>query len=148
MHFPAGPHMTKPTYRLSASIVIAFIIFTQQTAFAEQAPAPAFATRLLGFQLPHIDRKALVEKVETLRSRLIESKQALTRSLEDKKLDSGDVLITALIPGGLLYAGYRELRYEQAKDELGRLNAEIDEFADDLLAMQAMSASTAVAQLY
>ena len=135
-------------YRLSVAMIIFFLLFMQQTAFAEHTSVPAVAADLFGFQLPEVDHKVLVEKVEVLRNQLIERKEALTRNLENKKLDSGDILITAIIPGGLLYAGYRELRYEQAKDELGRLNAQIDEFADDFLAMQAMSAPTAVAQLY
>jgi hypothetical protein len=120
----------------------------QQTALAEKAQLPLVATSLLGFQLPHVDHHALVEQVEMLRNQLIERKEVLMRSLEDKKLDSGDVLITAILPGGLLYAGYKELRYEQAKDELARLNAEINEFANDLLAVQAMSAPADVAQAY
>jgi cell division protein FtsL len=140
--------MVKTMHSVSVTMIIFFILFMQQAAFAEHTSVPAVAADLLGFQLPEVDQKALVETVEVLRNQLIERKEALTRNLEAKKLDSGDVLITAIIPGGLLYAGYRELRYQQAKDELGSLNAEIDEFADDLLAMQAMSAQTAVAQLY
>jgi pyruvate/oxaloacetate carboxyltransferase len=140
--------MINAKYRLSASVAIFFLLFMQQTAFAEHAPVPAVGTGLLGFQLPDVDRGALVEKVEMLRGQLIERKQALARSLEDKKLDSGDALITAIIPGGLLYAGYKQLRYEQAKEELARINAEINEFSDDILAMQAMSAPATVAQLY
>jgi hypothetical protein len=134
--------------RLSVSAAIFFLVFMQQTAFAENAPVPAVATGLLGFQLPDVDPEALAEKVDMLRTQLIERKEVLTRSLEDEKLDSGDALIAAIMPGGLLYAGYKGLRYERAKDELARLNAEIDEFGNDLLAVQAMSAPAAVAQVY
>ena len=141
--------MIKTTYRLSFSLLIFFLLlFLQRTVFAENAALPAVGADLSAFQLPDVDRKALVEKVELLRNQLIESKEALMQDLEEKKLDGGDALITAIIPGGLLYAGYKELRYEQAKDQLARVNVEIDEFAADLLAMQAMSAPAAVAQLY
>ena len=141
--------MIKTRFRLPVAVAIfLLLLFIQRTAFAENAPAPAVGTYRSGFQLPDVDREALIEKVELLRNRLIESKEALAQNLEDKKLDGGDALITAIIPGGLLYAGYKELRYQQAKDQLARLNVEIDEFAADLLAMQAMSAPAAVAQLY
>jgi hypothetical protein len=43
-----------------------------------------------------------------------------------------------LMPGGLLYAGYREVRYEQAKNELADVSADIEEFSSDLLALQPM----------
>jgi pyruvate/oxaloacetate carboxyltransferase len=140
--------MIKATYKRSVSVAIFLLVFMQHTALAEKAQIPLVATGLIGFQLPHVDRQALVEKVEMLRSQMIERKEVLVRSLEDKKLDSGDVLITAIMPGGLLYAGYKQLRYERAKDELARLNTEINEFANDLLAVQAMSAPAAVAQAY
>ena len=140
--------MIKTMFKLSVSVAIFFLVFIEKTALAEHAPVPAVDTRLLGFQLPNVDREALVGKVELLRNQLIEREQVLTRSLEDKKLDSGDVLISVIIPGGLLYAGYKQLRYERAKDELARLDAEIDDFASDLLAVQAMSAPAPVAQAY
>ena len=134
--------------RLSVSAAIFFLVFMQQTAFAENAPVPPVVTGLLGFQLPDVDHEALAEKLDMLRTQLIERREVLTRSLEDEKLDSGDALIAAIMPGGLLYAGYKGLRYERTRDELARLNAEIDEFANDLLAVQAMSAPAAVAQAY
>jgi pyruvate/oxaloacetate carboxyltransferase len=134
--------------KLSVSAAIFFLIFMQQPAFAEHAPVPAVGAVLLGFQLPDLDPEALAEKVDMLRTQLIERREVLTRSLEEKKLGSSDALIAAIIPGGLLYAGYKELRYESAKDELARLNAEIDEIGNDLLAVQAMSAPAAVAQAY
>ena len=80
-------------------------------------------------------------------SRLIQRKQTLVQTVEDKKLDSGDAVITVIMPGGLLYAGYKKARYEQAKEELARVIAEIEEFSDDLLAMQSGSAPVIVAQL-
>lgn len=140
--------MIKSTCKLSLSAAIFSVIFMQQPAFAEHPPVTAVATGLLGFQLPNVDPEALVEKVDTLRTQLIKRKEVLMRSLEEKKLGSGDVLIAAIIPGGLLYEGYKKLRYEQAKDELAHLNAEIDELGNDLLAVQAMSAPAAVAQAY
>ena len=48
------------------------------------------------------------------------------------------------MPGGLLYAGYKKVRYEQAKNELARVSADIEEFSGDILAMQPRSASVAI----
>jgi hypothetical protein len=49
------------------------------------------------------------------------------------------------MPGGLLYAGYKKARYEQAKHELDRVSADIEEFSGDLLAMQSRSTPVMVA---
>ena len=118
-----------------------------QTAHAEQAPVPVTATDQLAIQLPDIDRVALIEQVRTLRSQLIQHKQALVQIVADKKLDSSDAIITAILPGGLLYAGYKKARLEQAKNELARVSADIEEYTGDLLAMQSMSAAVVIAQL-
>lgn len=117
-----------------------------QTAHAERAPVTLSTLDQFVIQLPVIDREALIEQVSALRSLLIQRKQTLVQVVADKKLDGGDAFITAIIPGGLLYAGYKKARYEQAKNELARVNADIEEFSGDLLALQFRS--VAVARLH
>jgi hypothetical protein len=95
--------------------------------------------------LPDVDRELLAEQVSLLRSQLIARKQALVQSVADRQLDGGDALITIIMPGGLLYAGYKKARYEQARNELDRVSADIEEFSGDLLAMQSRSAPVVVA---
>jgi len=51
------------------------------------------------------------------------------------------------MPGGLLYAGYKKVRYEQAKNELDRVSIDIEEYSGDLVAMQSRAAPVAVAWL-
>ncbi|MGD2055551.1 MAG: hypothetical protein PVJ15_02000, partial [Gammaproteobacteria bacterium] len=58
-----------------------------------------------------------------------------------------DALITVIMPGGLLYAGYKQARYEQAKNELARVSADIEEYSSDILAMQTGIAPIAIARL-
>jgi len=147
--------MIKTSNRLFMSTAIFCTAFMLQTAHAEQtqapapAPAPAPVSDLNQFtiQLPDVDREALIEQLRTLRSQLIQRKQALVQSVADKKLDSKDAVITAIMPGGLLYAGYKKVRYEQAKNELARVSTDIEEYSDDLLAMQPSPAQVVVAQL-
>jgi hypothetical protein len=98
-------------------------------------------------QLPDVDREALIERVRALRSQLIQRKQALLQIIADKQLDSSDAFITTILPGGLLYAGYKKACHEQAKNELASVNADIEEFSIDLLAMQSGSTPVFVARL-
>jgi len=119
-----------------------------QTARAEQAPVTVDALDQLVIQLPEIDREALIEQVSTLRSLLIQHKQKLMQIVADKKLDGGDAFITAIMPGGLLYASYKKARYEQAKNELARINADIEEFSGDLLVLQFSIVPVAMAELH
>jgi len=117
-----------------------------QTAHAEQAPVLLNTPDQLVIHLPEIDHEALAEQVRTLRSQLIQHKQDLVQIVADKKPDGGDVIITVIMPGGLLYAGYKTARYEQALSKLARINADIEEFSNDLLALS-RSMPVAVAQL-
>jgi len=132
--------------RLIMSIAIFCGAFMLNTAYADQAPVPVNIPGRFIIQLPDVDREMLVEQVEKLRGQLIQRKQVLEQTVADNKLDSSDAIITVLMPGGLLYAGYRKVRYEQAKDELANISADIEEFSSDLLAMQPMSMQVAIAQ--
>ena len=139
--------MTKTQNRLFNSTVVFLSVFALQTAHAEQVLMPSTATDILIVQLPGVDREVLIEQLRALRSQLIQRKQALIQNVADKKLDSKDAVITAIMPGGLLYAGYKKVRYEQAKNELARVSTDIEEYSSDLLAMQSSSTRTVVAQL-
>ena len=121
-------------------------VFMLQTARAEQILVPVTASYQLGIQLPEVDRYALAEQVRALRSQLIQRKQELLQAVSDKQLDTQDYIITVIMPGGLLYAGYRKARYEQAKNELARVSAEIDEYSHDIEAMETAPSSVILVQ--
>jgi hypothetical protein len=144
---PCGAHMTKTSNRLFISIAIFCSAFMLKTAHAEEAIVPVNASNRFIIQLPNVDRETLIAQVEMLRSQLIQRKQVLVQIIADGKLDSGDALITIFMPGGLLYAGYKKVRYDQAVNELSHVTADIEEFSGDLVAMQSMSVPVAVAQL-
>ncbi len=131
-------------FALIATISTASLV---QPASAEQLQVSGAAPAQLTVQLPYVDRDALVEDVRLLRSRLIQRKQELTQLVADKQMDGGDALITVIMPGGLLYASYKKARYESAKNELDRISEDIEEYSDDLLAMQSAPTPLAMALL-
>ena len=140
--------MTRTPNKLFMSLAIFCTAFMLQTAHAEQTLKLVTTPDHFTIQLPDVDREALIEQVKELRSQLIQRKQALIQIIADKKLDSSDAFITTIMPGGLIYAGYKKVRYEQAKNELASVNTDIEEFSDDLLAMQYESAPVAIARLH
>jgi len=140
--------MTRTPNKLFMSLTIFCTAFMLQTAHAEQTLVLVTSPDQFVIQLPDVDREALIEQVKELRSQLIQRKQALIQIIADKKLDSSDAFITTIMPGGLIYAGYKKARYEQAKNELASVNTDIEEFSDDLLAMQYESAPVAIARLH
>lgn len=88
------------------------------------------------FDIKPVNYAKLAEDVETLQNSLVQRQHELIKQVDKKKLNAGDALITVVMPGGLLYAGYRKHELEKAKKLLQAVNVEIKEFANDLLALR------------
>ena len=142
-----GSEMAKPMNKLLVSIVLLCTAFTLPTARAEQPQVTASSPGLLGVQLPGVDREELVDLIRSVRSQLILRKQVLVQIVEDSSLKGSNAVLAAIMPGGLLYAGFQKARHENARDELVRVNAAIEEYSSDILAMQPEPASVAIARL-
>ena len=139
--------MTITSNRLFMSIAIFCTAFLLQTAHAEQTLLQVTSPNQFVIQLPHVDRETLIDNVRTLRSQLIQRKQALVQTIADNKLDSSDAFIMTIMPGGLLYAGYKKASNAQAENELASISADIEEFSTDIMAMQTGAARVFVARL-
>jgi hypothetical protein len=133
--------------KLLVSIVLLCTAFVLPTARAEQPQVTASTPGLLGVQLPGVDREELVDLIRSLRSQLILRKQVLVQIVEDSSLGGSNAILAAIMPGGLLYAGFQKARHENAKDELLRVNTAIEEYSSDILAMQPETTSVAIARL-
>lgn len=90
----------------------------------------------LVFDIQKMDPSLLAEKIEKLRATFIRRQHELKQLVTSKKLNAGDALITIIMPGGLLYAGYRKQELEQAKTALLVVTEEIKELSNDLIIFQ------------
>lgn len=131
--------------RLFKTIILFCSVLVLQAANADELPVTAPGQ--LAVQLPDVDREALCEQLRTLRSQLILRKQELLQIVESQELDGGDAILTAILPGGLLYAGYKQVRHAQANRELDSVSADIEALTGDLLAIESTAARVLVAQL-
>lgn len=131
------------TRGLMALVAMLFSTLALQAAVAGevpgvQAPADVYVmaayTDTDGFvvEVPAIDPQLLAEQLEDLRAELLLRRAELVTEVNDLKLDGTDAIITVLLPGGLIYAGYRKHEYEMARHDLVEVNAELDELARDL----------------
>ena len=143
-----GASMIKTPNKLFLSLAIFSTAFMLQSAHAEQTLPAVAAPNQFVIQLPDVDREALAEQISVLRSQLIQRKQALIQVIADNELDSSDAVIMTIMPGGLLYAGYKKATCEQAKNELASVSDDIEEFSGDLLAMQTGATSAIIARLH
>lgn len=97
--------------------------------------------------LPSVDYNRVIEQIRTYQASLSHREEEITVYLDESRLSAKDVLITAIMPGGLLYAAVRKGSLEQAKAELAEIVDDMDELSHDLLAMQAAAGELTVAQL-
>ncbi len=114
-----------------------------------QGPSFAPAANAAGFYvvLPAVDTEQLIDRISAHRASLTQREQQIRDYLEDHQLGAEDVLITVIMPGGLLYAAVRKANLQQAQAELDQINAAMDELSRDLVAMQALAGDLTVARL-
>lgn len=97
--------------------------------------------------LPAANAKQLIVQIRTYRASLTQQEEEITQYIDENQLDVTDTLISVIMPGGLLYAAIRKGNLEEAKSELTRITADMNELSRDLLAMQVMAGELTVAQL-
>ena len=97
--------------------------------------------------LPAVNNKQLVGLLRNYQEALTRREQEITRYLDENRLDTADVLITVIMPGGLIYAAVRKANLEEARAELTEITDDMDELSRDLLAMQAGTGELTLAQL-
>jgi len=88
------------------------------------------------YDIQKVDPQLLAQDVEKLRAAFIRRQHELTQLVENREFGAGDALITVVMPGGLLYAGYKKQQLEKAKTSLSVVTAEITELSNDLMAFQ------------
>jgi hypothetical protein len=97
--------------------------------------------------LPTTDYNQLTGQIRTHLASLSVREEEVKKYLDEHQLGTKDVLITVIMPGGLIYAAIRKSDLEMAKVELARISADMDEFSGDLLAMQIEANELIVARL-
>lgn len=140
---------------LVALVAMLFSTMTIPTAVAGDAPsvpAPADIYVMAGYtdadgfvvEIPAIDPQLLADQLKELRAELLLRRAELVTAVKDLALDGTDAIISVLLPGGLIYAGYRKHEYEIARHDLVEVNAEIDELARDLSNFNSMLGAVAL----
>jgi len=142
-------------HRLYCYLAAFISIITLPAAALAEAPASAVtqpsapAANEAGFYvaLPAVDTDRLIERISAQRASLTQREQEIREYLEDHQLGAKDLLITVIMPGGLIYAAVRKGNLQQAQAELDQINAAMDDLSRDMVAMQAVAGDLTMAQL-
>lgn len=139
-------------YRKSILIIaLFFTLFINQQIFADNSIPGANEIREVktndskiksinkgGFiyDIKKIDTVSLTKDIKELLISLTDRQYKMVKLLEKKKFKASDALITVVIPGGLLYAGFRMNEINRIRNILVAVSTEIGEFSNDLIALQ------------
>ena len=136
----------KTYHSLILFYIIFFSLFISQQIFAEEIISDESLHKTMvkakpinqggyTFDIQKVDPELLAEDVEQLKYDYIRHQYELEQQVADKKLKTADVIITIIVPGGLLYASYRKHQLDQAKSDLSDVTSEIKELSNDLIAL-------------
>jgi hypothetical protein len=98
--------------------------------------------------IPAMERKELIGSLKEVTQSLSQEREQLSSTVEKKKFTGKDTLISAILPGGMLYASYRMASYKNAKKELADVSISIEELTSDVVRLSAIDGETRVAMLY
>jgi hypothetical protein len=100
--------------------------------WARDYSAPSqFILRLMA-----VDRAALTSRVQTRRLRLLERDADLRSQVQHNRFQHKDVVLAAVMPGGLLYAAYKQAKLKALQARQTAAEQELAELATDLQQLQ------------
>jgi len=137
-------------------VVSILLLFSQLTAAAEpDAADTGFAAKSQWFQtesprglisnFPMLPRSELSRQVGERRAALQSRKAGLAAQEEQGRFDAKDAVITLVLPGGLLYAAFRQQRHHRIAARAQQVSSELEALQEDLVAFRAIPADTLVA---
>ena len=98
-------------------------------------------------QVPATTTHQLLDRVQELRGSLLARQEALSKTVEETTLDTADILISIILPGGLAYASYLKLSHDRARNELASVTKELSDLSRPLLMLKAENGEVSVASL-
>ncbi|MCP3670878.1 MAG: hypothetical protein GY814_10680 [Gammaproteobacteria bacterium] len=82
--------------------------------------------------IPTPDTQELFLKVWELNNSLESKREKIAQSVKDSKFSVKDGVITAVVPGGLLYAAHKKLKHSQEKKKLAQVASQLDDVTEGL----------------
>ncbi len=78
------------------------------------------------------DAQEVFLEVMQLNNSLQNKKEKIAQSVKDSKFTAKDGVITAVVPGGLLYAAHKKMKHEKEKKKLAKVVDKLDDMSEGL----------------
>jgi len=84
---------------------------------------------------PGINMDALIDEVVSLKSTLRQDEKQMSRKVAKSRVTNNDTLLSIFLPGGFLYAAYRESVHNEAVREHKLIATQVKEISEDIIAL-------------
>ncbi len=137
--------------------ILPALLFAAQCSFAAEPPAPfenpepefhwlqLRNAHGLVTNLPASSREELSHRLVEFRANLRRRKVELDLAEEDGRFDVKDAVITAVLPGGLLYAAFRAQQHQQIQGRQLQMAEQMQDLQQDLIAFGVMPSESLMA---
>lgn len=99
----------------------------------------------LAYTLPTMTKTALLEQLALECQSLTKQSVALQKTVDQKQFGKSDLLVTLLLPGGLLYSAIKKHQLEQAEIQLKNTNTRLFELTHEQLVLEYSTLNAQVA---
>jgi pyruvate/oxaloacetate carboxyltransferase len=126
-------------------VLVPALLFSAQTAMAQEADTSAESwlevehAAGLTTNLPAPSKAQLKARLAELLARLRQRKAELSIDEEEARFGAKDAVITLVMPGGLLYAAFRQQQHHQTASQFEQVSAQLDELRSDLVAFRVVA---------
>jgi hypothetical protein len=130
--------------KLRLALVPALLFFAQMASAQEADLRPNSWLKVqhtggITINLPALPRAELKARLAELQARLSHQKAEFSINEEETRFDAKDAVITLVMPGGLLYAAFRQQQHQQAAGQFERVSEQLEELRSDLVAFRVIA---------
>lgn len=125
---------------MSYPVIVAILVLFSFNNYAGESVGDSYGSKWLVIEhegglislLPTTRPLELLRQIQTLRNTKLARQIELDKTLVANQFGVKDVLIAAIMPGGLAYAAYRNLEHKQVKSQLENITSELSQLNRDL----------------
>jgi len=126
--------------RNSHPVIAMMLVLFSFNSYAEESVGKLYSDKWLAIEhegglvslLPTTTPSELLHQIQTMRNTKIARLFELNETLEADQFGVKDALITVIMPGGLAYAAYRNMKHKQVESQFMNIATELNQLNSDL----------------
>jgi hypothetical protein len=141
---------------ISYPVIVTILVLFSFNSHAGEPVSDSYGSKWLVIEhqdgltslLPATTPLELLRQVQTCRNKKLVRQIELDKSLKTSQFGIKDALITAIMPGGLVYATFRNMEHKQVESQLENLMNELSQLNRDLDMLKLAVGERTLSMLY